>query len=196
MKICNIVIKDRCATKYFIDCNAGHQLAHEVQRINYLFKFNATVILEFAVSSQILCSNDVYPDAEAAARDCTIYIFTDKVRDSNLIKLIVHEYVHVCIAKTFSSPCPLWLNEGLAVYLSGQGEDIEPICPVNIKTFYISDQSAPHFYNMALFTVRELIKKMSLYQLIETARNCQSFLDNHLLGLYSIESIAAVRTML
>jgi hypothetical protein len=33
---------------------------------------------------------------------------------------LLHEFVHICVARASSSPLPVWLNEGLAVYYAGQ----------------------------------------------------------------------------
>ena len=66
----------------------------------------------------------IYPDAESIAIGNIIYLFLPRIEASSIHKLIIHEYVHVCIEATFNSTCPLWLNEGLALYISGQKIDI------------------------------------------------------------------------
>ena len=35
---------------------------------------------------------------------------------------LVHEFVHVCVARANRNRLPVWLNEGLAVYFAGQGD--------------------------------------------------------------------------
>lgn len=189
MRINNIVIYGAYTDKYLGDNHTASQLREAVQQINHLFKASPLVKLEFTNSSSSVISNAVYPDAEAIADDRTIIVFTDRIHSASVLKLVVHEYVHVCIAKTFLGVCPVWLNEGLAVYLSGQGEDIKPICPADIERFYFSNQGEPLFYNMALYTACKLTDKLPISQLVDAARNCRSFCDDPIFGIRSIESL-------
>ncbi|OQY28827.1 MAG: hypothetical protein B6244_05930 [Candidatus Cloacimonetes bacterium 4572_55] len=43
-----------------------------------------------------------------------------------LKEIIVHEYIHLLIDQETSGNCPLWLNEGLAVFISEHRGDLAP----------------------------------------------------------------------
>ncbi len=44
----------------------------------------------------------------------------EKSNNESVENLILHEFVHVVLNLKTQSPLPIWLNEGLAVYLSDQ----------------------------------------------------------------------------
>lgn len=189
MRINNIVFVNANACEY-IGSDILDELSRSIRCINRLFKFNSMVSLEFIHSAHFdLCDMSSYIDAEAVAVNRSIYIFTDKIKGDSLVELIAHEYVHVCIESTFISRCPLWLNEGLAMFLSGQHQKIEPSRPIDIEQFYTSTHTTAFFYNMAIFVVLKLLGKISLLNLIAQARNCRAFAEDSLLGTEQIKAL-------
>ena len=60
-----------------------------------------------------------------AVGDRTIHIVSPANPPGNhtyqsVMEGLIHEFVHICVARASSRPLPVWLNEGLAVYYSGQ----------------------------------------------------------------------------
>lgn len=186
MRIVNIKVNSSDTNRY-LNNEMIIRLEKSINVINKLFMFNNDVILEFINSDYLnLFERGRYSSIDAIAVNQMIYILEDKVEFENIEKIIIHEYVHICIAYTFSTKCPLWLNEGLAVYISGQRDDIKMIRPNNIESLYEMNYETPNFYNIALYVVNELINKMSLSQIINIGRMCKSFKDDYWLGIETI----------
>ena len=111
----------------------------------------------------------------------------------NIDELIAHEYVHVCIASTFLQPCPVWLNEGLAMYISGQYKRMTALNPKNVDCLYQMTQKFPNFYNFAIFVVEKLIDTVPLSEVIYCGQKCTSFADDSLFGINNIRSLTNYR---
>lgn len=164
-------------------------LANSIARINRLFKLNSPITLEFSVLSKMEPHYSmVYPGANAVTIGHSIYIFVDNIPE-DLTELILHEYTHACIASRVRSACPLWLNEGLAVLLSGQAKKMYPKSPGDIDCFYSASYSTPYFYNYALYIVDLLVKTFTLPNIINALCNCTSFPDDSTLGIAAIKEL-------
>lgn len=186
MRIRNLIVISNSFV-HILDNKTINAIADSLQRINQLFKFNDRVTLEL-MNEPTMSLRD-YPQAEAVAINHAIYVFLNRTRIENISKLITHEYVHVCIAATFSQPCPVWLNEGLAMYISGQNESVVALRPKDIDYFYKMNQRAPYFYNMSIYVVEKLLYTVPLPKVIAHGRECLSFADDSLFGINHIKAL-------
>lgn len=87
-----------------------------------------------------------------AVGDRTIHIVSPANPPGNhsyesVMEGLLHEFVHICVARASSRPLPVWLNEGLAVYYSGQHRFTQEVPGIikddnNLPTFFsLSDQA-------------------------------------------------------
>lgn len=192
MRIKNLVVISNGLIHYLNFNNETiNKTANSILRINQLFKFNDSVTLE--LMKEPFASLRDYPQVEAAALDHTIYLFLDRICTENIDELIAHEYVHVCIASTFLQPCPVWLNEGLAMYISGQYKRMTALNPKSVDCLYQMTQKFPNFYNFAIFVVEKLIDTVPLSEVIYRGQKCTSFADDSLFGINNIRSLTNYR---
>ncbi len=107
----------------------------------------------------------------------------------DLAKAAVHEFVHILLS-TDAGRIPLWLNEGLAVMLSGEGYfDDRPLTNASITGHFISfnqmeqvlkfdPASAQLAYQQALSAVRYLVAEFgwqAVAKILKGARSDQDF---------------------
>ena len=170
------------------DVNSILYLNRMVEEINRLFAFSGSVKVFFTSSINVGPNNNSYRDVTAATDGDAIYIVAGEDVNNNCLKMLIHEYVHVCVARTFVRQCPLWLNEGLAIILSGQ-EDVEPICPQRNSEIYKANQDSAYFYNHSLYLTREIAKDVGIELLIDKARNCSAFEEDNLFGIENVNGI-------
>lgn len=90
-----------------------------------------------------------------------------KDKDStNMEKLILHEFVHISMLKYQDHPS--WLEEGLAVVLSGQYEDMNlEYIDLASTDFYGLDYYQDNFYDISAKAVLSLIEDLSLNKIVE-----------------------------
>ena len=192
MKIKNLAICGVDAIRY-LNSDIIKSLSKSLEFISKLFRFNGNVSLEFVSNNYILSNfpsiRYIYPNAEAITFQDRIYVSLDNICTDNVFNVVIHEYVHVCIAATFSKICPMWLNEGLAVYLSDQTDDIIEISPNNVECFYVSTQSYANFYNMSIHVVKRLVTIYGLQKVGEKAQNCKLFETDDLFGVRAIKDL-------
>ena len=125
----------------------------------------------------------------AASDGENIYIFSDKLgKNEDLVELMIHEYVHICVDRTFSSECPIWLNEGLAMWFSGQSSNTAEEKVDNISNFYYANQyTTDKFYNKANYIIKRVLNHISVNQLIDQMRYCKNFYSDSIVGIQNIQ---------
>lgn len=96
-------------------------------------------------------------------------------------QLIVHEFCHIAFRKVVKVPLPIWLDEGLAVNLSGQIETIKFSGKVQKNVYHLSYLDE-ELYSDAGEAVRRLIQYYGLALLINRLLQVQSFLDDPIFG--------------
>lgn len=114
-----------------------------------------------------------------------IYILKkSKWRDKNastIRELILHEVVHIMINNTVKDTCPLWLNEGMAVYLSGQGRNIIENRNINIKNPYELSYDDDLYYN-SYIVLKNIIDINSINKVIEVLYKSEDIYEDPILG--------------
>lgn len=92
-------------------------------------------------------------------------------------QLILHEFVHIAMNAVIKKEIPLWMNEGLAVYLSGQYKDY------NLQQHHIYAEvdfhnltyETEHLYIIVTKTIVKLVNNYGLDILIQELLQCDDF---------------------
>ncbi len=100
-----------------------------------------------------------------------------KNKKMDVSQLILHEFVHIALSQCMKKRIPLWLNEGLAVYLSGQYKDYK-LEQSHIRAYVdfneLSYQSE-YFYIIAAKMLVALIKEYGINEVIKEIMLCKDF---------------------
>jgi len=108
---------------------------------------------------------------------------------------LVHELVHICVARASTRRLPVWLNEGLAVFYSGQHRFAQEVPGLvkdmsNLPGFFIlSDQkrfAKRNGYSLA-YTIIEMVDKYSGQGAI--SRWVREYPDHSALGISSLNEL-------
>lgn len=117
--------------KLLKDVESFAELGTKVVKIREMFGFTSEVVIEEVYSLEALeriTGNRLPRWVIGLSAGKRIWVL-DKSRWENqkmdLAQLILHEFVHITVNGTVKKKVPVWLNEGLAVYLSGQYEDYQ-----------------------------------------------------------------------
>lgn len=117
--------------KLLKDVESFAELGTKVVKIREMFGFTSEVVIEEVYSLEVLemiTGNRLPRWVIGLSAGKRIWVL-DKSKWENqkmdLAQLILHEFVHIAINGTVKKEVPVWLNEGLAVYLSGQYEDYQ-----------------------------------------------------------------------
>ena len=117
--------------KLLKDVESFAELGTKVVKIREMFGFTSEVVIEEVYSLEVLemiTGNRLPRWVIGLSAGKRIWVL-DKSKWENqkmdLAQLILHEFVHIAINGTVKKKVPVWLNEGLAVYLSGQYEDYQ-----------------------------------------------------------------------
>lgn len=105
-------------------------------------------------------------------------------------QVFVHEFIHVLTQYTIRSLCPIWLNEGLAVYLSEQLKSINIIPKeVTVDDVYTMDYSSENLYGISGLLVAGLTEKYGLESLIHRLAAVSNFESDEILGIDNIHNL-------
>ncbi len=108
---------------------------------------------------------------------------------------LIHEFVHICVARSRKSHLPVWLNEGLAVYYSGQSRFAREVPGIlnNMdglpSLFSLSDAdrfAKRHGYPLS-FTIIEMVEKFAGQGGV--SRWVREYPDNTALGLSRLNEL-------
>lgn len=117
--------------KLLKDVESFAELGTKVVKIREMFGFTSEVVIEEVYSLEVLemiTGNRLPRWVIGLSAGKRIWVL-DKSKWENqkmdLAQLILHEFVHIAINGAVKKEVPVWLNEGLAVYLSGQYEDYQ-----------------------------------------------------------------------
>ncbi len=100
-----------------------------------------------------------------------------KSNNESVENLILHEFVHVVLNLKTQSPLPIWLNEGLAVYLSDQYGNYKGKKP-NINEdfdFYNVNYNNEKLYDISIYIIMKLIDKYSINKVINETLKTKNF---------------------
>ncbi|MCR1934569.1 hypothetical protein ACQX0N_11345 [Clostridium tepidum] len=157
---------------------------NKVINIKNIFKFKNEVTIDVVDSLEEL--SDIVgisvPDwvIGISLPDSILILDHEKWKQSNNEKvenLILHEFIHVILNSKAQSILPIWLNEGLAVYFSGQYENYKDKKP-NINknfNFYNMDYSDGRLYHISIYIIMKLIEKYSIKRIVNETLKTKNF---------------------
>lgn len=105
------------------------------------------------------------------------------------VEILIHEYVHLAIANVFKKKCPLWLNEGLAMYLSGQYLKTDVSQCKGDYPYYSEGYSDDMFYLQSVYAVTKFADKYGIKYITDLAKNCDDFIGDDVFGIENIEAL-------
>ena len=152
-------------------------MIHNIQQI-FRFDNRVYVKVDSSLAELSMRLGIPLPDwVKGVAMNNVIYLLNPIAwkQDGNdtLASIFIHEYVHTAVFGTFKTECPLWLNEGLALYFSGQYKTMRLERFINAGTDCLMES----YEEYALRTL-ELIRKYGDRDTVEEARKCNNFLEN------------------
>ncbi len=166
-------------------------------QIKKRFRFNEEVVIHFFDDQNQLAEflETELPDwVVAAYRDNDILLLDYSLWQGRNIgcfsQIMVHELVHVIVNYKTQGRVPLWLDEGLALYMAEQYKTmlIEP-SDKPLVDLYRLGYGDHNFYGISARTVEELIDTYGLDLIIEKLKPEHPFEEDRLLGVEPITSI-------
>lgn len=194
----NFEIRDLSILRHIEDYEKFYE---KCMNIKQMFKFESKVILDIIDSldemSKVL--NTYIPSwVIGISFDNIILILNrekwEKSNKESFDKLILHEFVHVVLNLKTSGQVPMWLNEALAVYLSGQyksykntrigiGRDFD---------FYSLDYNSNNLYNISIFALLSLIREYGEENIIKEVIECNNFMNSNIFNNKNLIDIVGI----
>lgn len=170
-------------------------LLNQLQKVAHLFNYNKGV-------SIFLC--DSFEDMKRRSHDkrmpewvigCNkknkIFILDTKKhihkRQSTSVEcLIVHEFVHVAINSSVKS-CPIWLNEGFALWYANQVKEYDLSNQKFINPFDMD--YSQDVYSFSAVVIKKLFENYSEQALIKRLLISKDFYHDKIFGLLALEEL-------
>lgn len=105
---------------------------------------------------------------------------------STVIELILHETIHIIVNNVTKYSCPLWLNEAIAVYFSGQGRSIAEDNDIELKNPYFLSYDDNIYYN-SYVVLKNIIEKYSIDKLVERLSQSEDLSEDYILGEVAVK---------
>ena len=105
-------------------------------------------------------------------------------------QILVHELAHVIIYQVAKSPCPIWLNEGLAMHFAKQIEnihEIESIC--DFDDIYDIDFRNKDVYHISACMTKLIISKYGIDNVISRLKVICEFYDDNIFGRDNVSKL-------
>ncbi|QSF44233.1 gluzincin family metallopeptidase [Paenibacillus tianjinensis] len=107
-----------------------------------------------------------------------------------LEELIIHEFSHIVLHSKLRSSCPLWLDEGLAVYLSGQINNFALDAFNHVKTdVYNLNYDDEVFYISSAKAVKKLVDSFGVNSIIDRMLILESFENDAIFGRQQVKAL-------
>lgn len=176
-------------------------LLNQLQKVAHLFNYNKGVPI-FACDS--------FEDMKRRTHDkrmpewvigCNkknkIFILTpkehmQKCQSTSIESLIVHEFVHVAINSSTDN-CPIWLNEGFALWYANQIREFDLSNTKFINPFEIDYNHSQNLYSFSAFIIKKLFENYSEQALITQLLNSKDFYHDKIFGLLALEELFGER---
>ncbi|MDE4543204.1 hypothetical protein JJQ93_11150 [Thermoanaerobacterium sp. R66] len=107
-------------------------------------------------------------------------------------QILLHEFVHVVITKITKNRCPVWLNEGIAMYFAEQQVNIfkktneDFYCENIFELTYDNEE----LYFISAITVDRLIKVYGIETILFRIKNVSNYKEDYILGVDNIKRIS------
>ena len=105
-------------------------------------------------------------------------------------QILVHELAHVIIHNSTKYPCPIWINEGMAMYFARQivsDQDTEDIC--DFEDIYKIDFSNPNIYRMSSYVINLIITKYGIDNTILRLKTASEFYNDYIFGKDNVNKL-------
>lgn len=106
------------------------------------------------------------------------------------MQVMVHEFAHIAIGQVSKLRCPIWLNEGLALYFAEQYRtvrlDTKCISKANIYEFNYSDGDV---YDICAKAIEKLVDLYGIDTIIDRLRHSSAYEKDEILGITNMEKI-------
>ncbi|MCL1790205.1 MAG: hypothetical protein FWG40_02420 [Peptococcaceae bacterium] len=118
--------------------------------------------------------------------------------EDSVFGVVLHEFTHLAVAESFAATCPLWLNEGLAIYFSGDskfqdGENGVDGWAKGEYPFYERNyDDGDEFYFRSARMVFRLIEMYGEKDLIDHCRKCLDFVHDSRVGAENLRRLSYV----
>lgn len=162
----------------------------KIQQIENLFNYRTFVtVISFSNNQELsACFVQNIPSwVKGIALDNKNILIVNN-NDLETLRIVIHEYIHIVIDKTFAQQCPLWLNEGIAMYLSGQKMRITS-SSLDINNIYDVNFENDNFYMIAYYVTKSIMDKYGECFVIKRAINCECFEKDEIFGIDNITKI-------
>ncbi|KNF09417.1 aminopeptidase N [Gottschalkia purinilytica] len=101
-------------------------------------------------------------------------------------QIIMHEMIHIIINYKTNYTCPLWLNEGLALYFANQ-ENFKEVS-IDCNPFELGYESE-NFYDMCLYIIKKLVHIYSINTIVDKISLNRNFKYDEILGIENLRII-------
>lgn len=165
------------------DIESYSEFGKRVSEIRNLFSFSSTVLVEEVPSLQALekkCGCLLPPWVIGLSAGRRIWILRKSEWENRKIdmgQLILHEFVHIVLNTSMQKDVPLWINEGLAVYLSGQYQDYK-LEQSHIRAFVDFYQLSYESENLYIIVAKTIVALMEHYGqsvIVKELLECKNF---------------------
>ncbi|MCL1852726.1 MAG: hypothetical protein FWF88_06790 [Peptococcaceae bacterium] len=103
--------------------------------------------------------------------------------EDSIFEILLHEFAHLAVAESFAEKCPLWLNEGLAIYYSGEAKYRDSQGFKADYPYYEKDYADwDLFYFQCAQIVFRLIEKYGEQDFVIHCRKCRDFINDSIVG--------------
>lgn len=107
--------------------------------------------------------------------------------DDSIFEIILHEFTHLAVAESFAVKCPLWLNEGLAIFCSGGYKSMDfSGCRPDYPCYERDYEDGDVFYRQSAYVVKRLVEKQGEDWFVGYCRRCRDFINDSLVGAKAI----------
>jgi hypothetical protein len=193
----NIIVNDfNSISLLYSSCQKDYSFTWRFIKIQKLFGFNKKIYVKIFSSIEDL---ELYIGHKLAdwVKGIAEYPFILLVhpsgwkqdREDSFSDLFLHEYVHVAVEKSFHHPCPVWLNEGLAVYFSEQYKTMRLDMVDHNYDYYTVNGYQDINYNQFAYAVLRLMSIYGEEHIINRARRCTDFYTDDVFGFENLKNI-------
>lgn len=183
----SIIIKDFQIIKFFDDFQRCLEL---IRTISKKLNFNKKAYIEYFCSRKELSNylNINIPNWSYALSFSNFILIVDynKWKAKSTVtfdQTIIHEFSHVVINEITKGKCPLWLNEGLAQYYSGEYKKVlNKKYNVDKTCIYEPSYKTTDLYYISAKLVYYIIMKYGENTILDKIKNVESFNKDSILG--------------
>lgn len=186
-----INFRDYPEFEYYIK---NKEIEKKVKSIRKLFNFSQAIDIK---KFETLTDAEVYFGKKlpgwfiGASIDNTIFLLDfckwHKGYGVKPAQVLLHEFVHTAVKHT-NKCCPIWINEGLALNLSGQINDMISNNKLKIdKRIYDLHYDDPGFYIICGYSIYSLIKCYGVKRIIKRLSSIQNFEEDKIFNPKNVE---------